>query len=336
MKNFKQALSFAILALVAISCSKSETLHDALDQNEIRFSETQMGNTVISKAVADAADSFGVYAYLTTPPATSYFENIKLSSTGNVWGLSEKYYYPAGDFTMKFFAYGNTHGHNYVPTSVSDAGLVYTDFSVDGIELVKAENFLITKQATEVSKASAANPIQLNFIHALSKIKFNANLVDGAGFENVVAQVTDITINTSNTGSLTYAGITDLWVPNATKADKTIGLLAAANKLTTATTAITSDFYVIPLAATGSNQITITVKLFHAFADGSATEVIIAESVVNIEATPAQLAINNSVTYNLKINRSNVGGLLEIKFDAPTIEDWTSTTPNPDAEIVVG
>ena len=91
MKQIKKLALFATVALGAMSCSNNEIIETLNEQNEIRFASVQMGNGIITRAVAGDGDSFGVYAYQTSTTATDWFENQQLAKTNGTWGLPSKF-----------------------------------------------------------------------------------------------------------------------------------------------------------------------------------------------------------------------------------------------------
>lgn len=321
MRQIKKLALCATVALGAMSCSNNEIIETLNEQNEICFASVQMGNGIITRAneTLTGNETFGVYAYKTSETETTWFENEKLSKSGIAWGLPSKFYYPTGNFSMSFWAYGKTHAVNK-PTSVSAAGLVYNDYNIFTTTTDNLEGFVISKDVVTVTNTTKNNPVALNFWHALCKIKFTAKIANDANFANVDAKITGITINTSKTGSISYEGPTSKWVPSATIEGLTITLTAAAatDALTTAPTAVTNSFYAIPLATGGTNTITVDAVLYH-----KNTTIEVGSISGTIEATAAQMAINNSVTYNIILDLDQATGLTEIKFAEPTIEDWT-------------
>ncbi|MGL4781464.1 MAG: hypothetical protein ACRCXN_11620 [Bacteroidales bacterium] len=312
----KKLALFATVALSTISCSNNEVMDSLADQNEIRFTGVQMGNSIITrtKEILTGKETFGVYAFVDghTP---AYISDEKLSITENGWRLSEKYYYPTGEFSMKFWAWGKNKNEN-IPTSVSTEGLVYTDYTINQSSTSVHEAFVISKDMTTVTNKTKENAIALNFWHALCKIQFTAKIANATNFANVDAKITGISINTSTKGSITYTGSESEWTPGA-KTDETI-TITNKNALTDSPSSVTSSFYAIPLATDGTNTITVKADLYH-----KGTSIKVADQLTGtITATGKQLAINNSVTYNIILDLDNATGLTEIKFAEPTIEDW--------------
>lgn len=327
MNQIKKLALCATVALGAMSCSNNEIIETLNEQNEIRFASVQMGNGIITRAneTLTGNETFGVYAYKTSETATTWFENQQLAKTNGAWGLPTKYYYPTGDFEMKFWAYGKKHEANEAnavnrPTSVSASGLRYENYDISAQNTDILEGFVISKDVVTVTDATKANSVALNFWHALCKIQFKAKIADATNFVNVTAKITGIKINTSKTGSIEYSSSKDSkWGPSATKEDLTITLTGAANELTTTSTAVTNSFYAIPLATDGTNTITVDAVLYH-----KGTEIPVGTISGTITATAAQMAINNSVTYNIILDLDQATGLTEIKFAEPTIEDWNA------------
>lgn len=333
MKQVKTLALFATVALGAMSCSNNEIIETLNEQNEIRFASVQMGNNIITRAAAGNGDSFGVYAYVTqgtTSTNQSYFINEKLikTETDATWGLGKKFFYPNGDFSMKFIAYGkkhNTVASELGPTSSNGATLTYKNWDVTTKDSDVCESFVVTKSPVTITQDDKNDPVSLTFTHALSKILFNANIKDDDAL-NITAKITSIKINTAKTGTLTVGDaikwVPETWVPGTSESLSTT-LTEAANKLTKVPTSVTSEYYVIPLEKEDDTRdITVEAEVVHNYSDGKPSNIVVAKASATITATGAQLAINNSVTYNITLDLS-AAGLVEIKFAEPTIENWS-------------
>lgn len=320
MKQLKKLALLATVTLGTISCSSNEIIDSRNEQNEIRFAGIQMGNSIISKAnkTLSGTETFGVYAYQTTPTTQTWINGQTLSKTETSWRLGSTFYYPVGNFSMSFWAYGKDAEKN-IPTSVSKDGLVYENYSVaETTKHADFEAFVISKNVTTVTETSKDNAITLTFWHALSKIQFKANIVEDPALANVDVKITSITINTNQTGNLNYGSEASKWTQTGDMSNVAIAL-TNSGALTSAPADVTHEFYVIPLADNATNTITVVASFYH-----KGTDVKIANDVTGtIQATSAQLAINNKVTYNIVLSKEHLSGHTEIKFNEPTIEDWT-------------
>ena len=321
MKQVKKLAVLATIALGAMSCSNNEVIESLNEQNEIRFSGIQMGNSIITKAnqILTGSETFGVYAYQTSPSATPWFADQKLAKTGTAWGLPTKFYYPTGNFSMTFWAYGTDFAKNK-PTSVSSTGLVYTNYSINQTNAADHEAFVISKNASTVTQDNKASGVALNFWHALSKIQFKAAKSDEPELTNVDVEISSISINTNQTGSLTYTGDASTWTQTGNNQD--VAIYVTGGALTTESASVTNEFYVIPLAGKAINTITVVASFYH-----KGTNVKIANDATGtIEATADLFKINNKVTYNMTLAKNNLSGHTEITFAEPTIEDWKPVT----------
>lgn len=317
MKN--QLLLACVSLLVMTSCVKTEIVDAIESKSQINFGKVQMGNNISSKAneTLSGSETFGVYAFLTAPQTLDYISNEKLSQLStSSWGLTRKYYYPIGAFSMDFWGWGKDVTKN-IPTSISATGLTYTNYSVaDQSQTADFEAFVVSKDKQTVTEANKLSPVSMRFWHALAKVKFTAKISSVVGFENVDVKISSVNMNTSDAGSLTYTGAGSKWEPGV-KADKSV-VVKHTSALTATQTDITDYLYVIPLAAEGMNTITVEAKLYN---KNSSVEV--GSVVGSFDAVATQLAINNSVTYNLVFDLS-AAGLVEIKFAEPVVEDWNS------------
>lgn len=340
MKTIHNLLVFATALLGTVSCSSNDVTERLNDQNEIRFASVQMGNNVITKATAMHTHSFGIYASVSLQGATGsdYFINKKLAWNGSQWGLDSKYYYPNGNFSMKFVGYGNTYGTN-APDEYKNGILKYNNWQImtesapgkgDWYQNPDiCEAFVVTKKASSVSNISGKNGgINLLFTHALSKLQFNAKVVSPTNdYKTVSAKITSIKVKTPATGALSISE-TSKWAPASKMAEYSIPV--KSDILTQTLTSVAKPFYVIPMNSSESGQrtITVNVEVVHNYGDGSPSNIVVAKATVNINPTADQLAMNNLVTYNLTVdleklnNSTGEGSLVDIQFNDPTIEEW--------------
>jgi hypothetical protein len=317
-------LLFALAALGAMSCSQNEITESFDEQNEIKFANVQMGNSIITKAEPlTGNESFGVYAYYTTAENTTpvkYFENDQLLKSGDLWGLSGgKRYYPTVMNKMYFLGYGKVYDENK-PTSIVTAentvSLQYTNYSVeDQTSFSKYENFVITKEAVAAAKpeVGVGVGVALTFTHALSKIQFKAQVLDEATHAKVDARITGIKATANVNGNLNFT-TEYLWTSSKSN-EFTVGLVESNPILTTTPAPVSlKSLYVIPNQSVGVN---VTADLFNA---GSDIKVGTVTGSATIDQT--NFVINNSVTVNIIIKRSSSADLTEITFADPVIEDW--------------
>lgn len=322
------------MLILICGCTNTNIEKVYSENNEITFS-VEVENSIITKTpnALTGNETFGVYAYLSSSP---YFENVALRNSNGIWMPENKYYYPLEAFDMTLYAYGKNRDQNR-PTHVSVNGVEYEQYSVENQDTQEErsvyENFLITKTPTFVN-AGTKGAVSLRFCHALSRIRFSAQIEDNAEFSNIRTRIKSIQIETSGTGSLHYKNEANGgWTPGA-KVLKKIPLLASASDIGTNKTNLTDYFYVIPLTPGSKdiNTITVEVELLQRSGKPGIPDMLIGTTHKSISATSAQLAMNKSTKFNLLIQHTLTKGLTEIRFNDPVIEEWNNTGGIPQAK----
>jgi hypothetical protein len=323
------------MALSVLSCTKTEISDSYKELNEIKFEGFKMGNSIGSQgkaAYAATNETFGVYASYNTVaagPISAYLTNEELRYDGSNWvlGTGTKYY-PSDMEEMHFIAYGvdytkvknkpsaigNTTGN--IPT------LSYTAYDVtDQSDPALFDDFAITTSEVTILKTTKANPIVLNFTHALSRLKFEAK-VDSDTPGEITANIKEIRVVSSNVADLAYNGVSKAyeWNSHTPSTSKTLTLNGNEADLTSNAVDIVNNayLYIIP-----NQDVTIEVdyELTQKF---SGTPVVIKSETAELDVltTDNVFLMNNSVTYTLTVSKS----LDPIIFGTPTIVDWTPTT----------
>lgn len=355
-------LSYPAVLLCMISCSNNEVIDSLSEQNEIRFANVQMNNSIITKAPADQAHSFGVYAFLnqTTNDLVNYtyFSNQKLSKQTEGWGLDKKFYYPSGAFSMNFIGYGKAHTDGktndplLLPTSVGNGVLTYENFTIPrlndgGQDTALCEAFVVTEYPTIVEQGettTSQKPIVLEFQQALAKTRIRASVISNPKFDNVVTTIKSVRFKTATTADLTV-GPAASWKKNAKTTyeheylplikDPKSGLCLITEKAEI----VTEEYYLIPAFnehVDNMNRILyIDVEVFHKDINGNPSNILVAKATAEYTLSPVCLAIANFVTTNFKVDLQNLettpptpGGFVEIKFGEPTIDKWLGHTDN--------
>ena len=189
MKKFILAVP-ALLALAAVSCTKSEVLES--NDGEIRFN-------VVANNATKAADifcnnnlpeAFKVYA---TTGSKTYIDGDDIVNNGGNWeNTSGVRYWP--ETAVDFYAHVNA-GTNFIWSTESAPTI--KDFTpsatvADQLDLL---------YAVKIGQNKKSTPVELNFRHALSQIVFNAKNTN----ENLYVEIKGVKIvNVGGTNTFTY------------------------------------------------------------------------------------------------------------------------------------
>ena len=200
MKKFILAVP-ALLALAAVSCTKSEVLES--NDGEIRF------NVVANNATkADAIycnnnkpSEFTVYAESSDGKTYINGDKITSSDDGNTWVNASGTRFWPNDLSLDFYAVvngditWNVEAEGTAPASIVDF-TVPTD--------VAAQKDLLYAVKTDQAKTDGADKmdaVALNFRHALSQIVFNAKNTN----ENLYVEVSGVSIvNVANKNTFAF------------------------------------------------------------------------------------------------------------------------------------
>lgn len=189
MKKFILAVP-ALLALAAVSCTKSEVLES--NDGEIRFN-------VVANNATKAADifcnnnlpeAFKVYA---TTESKTYIDGDDIVKNGDNWeNTSGVRYWP--ETPVNFYAHVNA-GTNFIWST--EPAPTIKDFTpsptvADQLDLL---------YAVKIGQNKKSTPVELNFRHALSQIVFNAKNTN----ENLYVEIKGVKIvNVGGTNTFTY------------------------------------------------------------------------------------------------------------------------------------
>lgn len=200
MKKFILAVP-ALLALAAVSCTKSEVLES--NDGEIRF------NVVANNATkADAIycnnnkpSEFTVYAESSNGKTYINGDVIKSTDGGNTWVNASGTRFWPNDFSLDFYAVvngdikWNVEAEGTAPASIVDFE-VPTDVAAQ-----KDLLYAVKKNQEKTDGADKMDAVALNFRHALSQIVFNAKNTN----ENLYVEVSGVSIvNVANKNNFTF------------------------------------------------------------------------------------------------------------------------------------
>ena len=187
----KKFFVIAVAAVAAMaSCSKTDLIETANDQNAINFNAFFHKATKANLTTSDNIAAFEVTAMLGT---NTYFSQIAVSKSGSAWTYSPVQYWPATG-ELDFFAWAPTTSGTGITRSA------YNDFIVAPAQDAASQyDFVVartqgTKDATTGN--GAKNDVTINFRHAMSQIDVNsANLPSVDVILKVLVAVEHLDVN---------------------------------------------------------------------------------------------------------------------------------------------
>ncbi len=215
MKKFILAVP-ALLALAAVSCTKSEVLES--NDGEIRF------NVVANSATkADAIycnnnkpSEFTVYA---ESDGKTYINGDKITSPdgGNTWVNESGTRFWPNELSLDFYAFVNENGtwgwnpENEEPATLTGftvpSGVADQEDFLYAVKMNQSKGMGTAGEGAETSESvtETTKPVTLNFRHALSQIVFNAKNTN----PNLYVEISEVSIvGVSSKGNFTFP-ITD-------------------------------------------------------------------------------------------------------------------------------
>ena len=184
----KIALIAAMSLAALVSCTKNETAPSVTDQQEITFASPIMSPA--TKAATEIADNFpttkdfAVFAhyyesgYTTLAGGIQYMNNVQVTygatpGTNGSWGSNPAYYWPkGGSLTFAAYAPYMTAGATYDATGIHFSDYQIADLAENQIDLLFSERAYDQTSADQTDPNPYYYGVQINFLHALSSIKF--------------------------------------------------------------------------------------------------------------------------------------------------------------------
>ena len=244
----KSIFLLGMAALAMASCTNEEVLNVA-ESNYIRFDRAFVGNPtkVATELTEDNIASFWVYAYADDQALLSN-ENVYLQ--GGVWAYDALKQWDSDVTAYSFAAYSNggtDKGKGKLETGAAyttAGGLVLTDYTnADG-----SKDLLVDISSNDLADANV--PVEFNFAHALSMVKFTIKSGMGNTKELTITNVAIEAGSVKDKATLTYTEATEPnfdWTDpsgnvNWTLEDGTAKTEAAYEKEFTAIPQTVSDF----------------------------------------------------------------------------------------------
>lgn len=323
----KNLTILAIAAIVAVSCTKSETVEQS-SRMAIGF-DTYLGKN--TKGVPNLGVSFstgstmGVFATKTGGTNNGVMDNqlvTKTTSTG--WAYSPTQFYEINS-TYTFNAYA-PHSDNNIASEVALNNYVVSQNISEQVDLMYAQDVVVAVDGTgnlTVRGASTEN-VKFTFKHALSQVKFSAKL-KAIPEQGDVIQVASVTITSiKSTGTFTF--VSDTWSVNETP--------KVNYSLAPTTPVALNENTMSPLNETGGDVMMLLPQ------SGTDVKVSLLLNVKKsgetsfksqtVDATITNLKWERNKIYHYQITVDN-GSIQEfpIEFGDPTIDNWDTETIAP-------
>lgn len=321
----KKLFAIAALAAVALtSCVENEVI---TPNNEITFNAVNSKNTkaeVYGPIIGvdyPVDEHFGVYAFHSANAfADTYMDNIEVEKYGaeSYWRHATDTYYWPKDASLKFACYSpKAFGAGNVSANATE-GIQFVDFTTTN-NLGEQVDLMISKVSPELT----AGPVNVQFNHLLSQIKFTVKTDKNYG---VYDKVESFKINSVKFTPYTQADYVSTDGANAAGYWSNRDLPVEYN-------ALASEYYITkdgskqeictPVMIIPQDAVTITVNYT---IDYDGTNVI----TTDFDIVPTGITAwgrNTIYIYNITI------GLDEIKFE-PEVVDWATPAVEENVTII--
>lgn len=204
--NMKKILFAALAALAITSCSQNEEIDAPAQKTPVSF-KTIVGKSTRATAMLEADFSkFKVYAYNTgtnnittaTGIGTAFINGEEVTKTTGdnpTWGMNATYYWPVSD-NIQFFAFSPVAAIQTDTDWKTDTKYPSFSYTVKG---VASQEDLLVASATDKTKPTTDQAIELTFSHILTQINFSAKLVKD--FTYTITGISIKGVNNKNTYS---------------------------------------------------------------------------------------------------------------------------------------
>lgn len=261
MKHLLLTAAAAAMVLALASCTKTKVT-DVPESRNIEFEAFIWNPTkAVEEVTTDNIKAFYVFGTKTAQDG-DFFDNTKVyeSGTENKWIYDNRFMWEESE-TYTFAAYSN--GGTSVDgdgAKIYDAAWDRTALTISGYNAATEPKDLLVSIASNVQDVIDNNaPVQFNFQHALSMIKFTLNSDLGDG-NNAIAISNFKVTGINSTADLTYSAVNGVEWANWTAPAE----LSAADFITeTSTPGESEPFVVIPQ----EENINFTVTFTATFAD---------------------------------------------------------------------
>ena len=257
----KKLLFVALAAVGMTACVQNEELVVSKHSTEIAFANSYVGTA--SRVAEDPStttntiEGFNVWAFMDNVNGT-VFTGEEVTKGTNGWGyVNTQYWFP--NHTYYFAALSPIGGNWSVDTAnASTEGLGVVSFTnANGTEdLLYAEAKETTPDAAKLNTLGM-EPVNMNFKHLLSKVKFTFK--NGFTTENVKVTVTGVQMVAYQTATIDLAQATYNWAGHAGETTLAFGDVETLAATTSAEAAY--ERFTIPAGADATYKVTFNVAV---------------------------------------------------------------------------
>ena len=168
MKKFTILATLAMVALAAISCNNREEPTPQTEQKVISVATSLYNFTKATDTAFEANDAIGVHI-ISNQPNEPYLNNAKYTYNGTAWkGEQTNYWYKDESVVADIYAY-------YPYSANGGYNATGINFTVNSDQTTPAGYTASDLMVANTTSKPTAEPVYLNFHHALSKVVININ-----------------------------------------------------------------------------------------------------------------------------------------------------------------
>ena len=168
MKKFTILATLAMVALAAISCNNREEPTPQTEQKVISVATSLYNFTKATDTAFEADDAIGIHI-ISNQPNEPYLNNAKYTYNGTAWkGEQTNYWYKDESVVADIYAY-------YPYSANGGYNATGINFTVNSDQTTPAGYTASDLMVANTTSKPTAEPVYLNFHHALSKVVININ-----------------------------------------------------------------------------------------------------------------------------------------------------------------
>ena len=168
MKKFTILATLVMVALAAISCNNREEPTPQTEQKVISVATSLYNFTKATDTAFEADDAIGVHI-ISNQPNEPYLNNAKYTYNGTAWkGEQTNYWYKDESVVADIYAY-------YPYSANGGYNATGINFTVNSDQTTPAGYTASDLMVANTTSKPTAEPVYLNFHHALSKVVININ-----------------------------------------------------------------------------------------------------------------------------------------------------------------
>lgn len=165
MKKFTILATLAMVALAAVSCNNREEPTPQTEQKVISVATSLYNFTKATDTAFEADDAIGIHIVTNN----TYLDNAKYTYNGKAWkGEQTNYWYKDENVTSNIYAY-------YPYTNAGAYSAEGYSFTINPDQTTPAGYTASDLMVANTTSKPTAEPVYLNFHHALSKVVININ-----------------------------------------------------------------------------------------------------------------------------------------------------------------